>query len=151
MCFNVEFYAFTSTCIPYLSYILRTVLWSYCKNSMFWCCICFYKKIFQRKNPQPKQKILCGYIWHMCCSLGWLSCIPDDYTVFVLWKKTCKKKKNLCEVQAMRCAILCKLLVIFFLLRFATKAASRTSSCYGDSERNEQSLAALLEACNHHL
>lgn len=131
MCFNVEFYAFTRICIPYLSYILRTVLWSYCKNSMFWCCICFYTKILQRKNPRLKQKILCEYIWHMCCSFGGLCCISDDYTVFVLWKKTYKKKIQ-CEVQAMRCAILCKLLVILFSLRFAPKAASRTGSCYGD-------------------
>lgn len=80
----------------------------------------------------------------MCCSFGGLFCITDGYSVglfFVcLFALFCFKKEAvqfqlLCEVQAMRCAILCKLLVILFLLRFIIKTASHSGSCYGDFQQ----------------
>lgn len=86
----------------------------------------------------------------MCCSFGGLFCIPDGYSVgyFFLFAFFCFKKKTvqfqlLCEVQAMKCAILYKLLVILFLLRFIIKTASHAGSCYGDFQQ-ERALSRCL-------
>lgn len=79
----------------------------------------------------------------MCCSFGGLFYIPDGYNVFFFWKKTKKKsKKSPVSItvqstshEVLRCAILCKLLVILFLLRFVIKTASHAGSCYGDFQQ----------------
>lgn len=115
---------------------------------MFWCCVCFYKKInnSEKKSPIKPKNSMWIYLTYMLL-FQWVIFAFLMAIVCSFFEKRQKKKKVqfqlLCEIQAMRSAILCKLLVILFLLRFIIKTASHTGSCYGDFQQ-ERALSGCL-------